>query len=70
MQNATPFHRYGNPKTGDPLGILEERNRRTLTHLANDRFVMALLRYGARNGLPNISADQCRANLIDMEARG
>lgn len=32
----------------------------------SDRLLVALLRYGSKHGLPNISADQCRAKLASL----
>lgn len=67
MSERPPFHRLGNPKKRDALGAdPEARNRATLASIANQQFVTALLRYGVKHGLPNMSADQCRAKLASL----
>lgn len=60
MHSREAFHRARPDR--DALSIREGHYRSAAKH-SSDRLLLALLRYGATNGLPNIDADQCRVKL-------
>lgn len=66
---SSPIHLGGAPKPSDSSGALEEKNRKTAAETSNDRFVTALLRYGAKHGLPRMSADECREKLWGLKSK-
>lgn len=59
MPRPDPHHR---PVDRHSLPVRDESTRMAAKQ-ASERLLLALLRYGARHGLPNIDADQCRARL-------
>lgn len=64
MRNSSAFHRSATSDR-DALSI-REGGYRAAAKSASERLLIALLRYGTKHGLPNMSADQCRA-LLEAE---
>jgi hypothetical protein len=50
--------RSGNSTPDEPL-YGDHQLRRAQAEIANERFMFALMDYGARYGLPNMTKDEC-----------